>query len=75
MLLDHKGLAKMVQDRANNLNLVVGSVHPTPASIIFFTVDEVRAELKRLRAGKAAGPDGVYPRLLKDCAAQLAEPS
>ena len=32
-----------------------------------FTVDEVRAELMRLRAGKAAGPDGVCPRLLKDC--------
>lgn len=39
-----------------------------------FTADEVRAELKRLHIGKAAGPDGVCTRLLKDFAAQLAEP-
>lgn len=34
----------------------------------------VRLELGRLCSGKAAGPDGVCPRLLKDCAAQLCEP-
>ena len=31
-------------------------------------------ELKKLNAGKAAGPDKVCPRLLKVCADQLAEP-
>ena len=31
-------------------------------------------ELKKLNAGKAAGPDEVCPRLLKVCADQLAKP-
>ncbi|KAJ8353675.1 hypothetical protein SKAU_G00212420 [Synaphobranchus kaupii] len=35
------------------------------------TADEVRTEPGMLRPGKAAGSDGVCPRLLKDCAAQL----
>ena len=30
--------------------------------------------MKKLNAGKAAGPDKVCPRLLKVCADQLAEP-
>lgn len=34
--------------------------------------DEARAELRRLHPGKAERPDGMCPRLLKDCAAQLA---
>lgn len=38
------------------------------------TTDEVRTELGRLHPGKAARPEGVCPRLLKDCAAQLSEP-
>ena len=31
-------------------------------------------ELGILCSGKAVGPDGVCPRLLKDCAAQLCQP-
>ncbi|XP_029297764.1 uncharacterized protein LOC115014824 isoform X2 [Cottoperca gobio] len=31
-------------------------------------------ELKRLRPSKAAGPDGVCPRMLKACSAELEEP-
>lgn len=46
----------------------------SPASPPSFTVEEVRAELKRLHPGKAAGPDDVCPRLLQVCADQLAEP-
>ena len=45
-----------------------------PSSPPFFSVDEVRMELRRLRSGKAAGPDDVCPMLLKVCADQLAEP-
>lgn len=47
------------------------STSPIP---LFFTVEEVRVELGRLRPCKAAGPDGVSPRLLKECRAQLASP-
>ena len=36
-----------------------------------FTAEQVRKELCRLRPGKAAGPDGVSPRVLKTCATQL----
>ena len=44
---------------------------PPPLSV---TEMGVRLELERLCSGKAAGPDGVCPRLLKDCAAQLCQP-
>lgn len=47
------------------------SVSPSLPSL---TVDEVRAELRRLNPCKGPGPDGVSPRLLKDCAEQLALP-
>ena len=36
-----------------------------------FTPDLVRRQLTRLHSGKAAGPDGVLPRVLKACAHQL----
>ena len=45
-----------------------------PISPPFFSGDEVRMELRRLRPGKATGPDDVCPRLLKVCVDQLAEP-
>ena len=35
---------------------------------------KVTGELRRLRPRKAAGPDGVCPRLLKACAEELGEP-
>src|SRR4029434_2142808 len=35
---------------------------------------QVTGELRRLRPRKAAGPDGVCPRLLKVCAVELGEP-
>ena len=38
------------------------------------TTAQVCGELKRLRPRKAAGPDGVPPRLLKTCARELAHP-
>jgi len=38
------------------------------------TIEEVGAELRRLQLGRAAGPDGVCPRLLRDCTGQLAVP-
>ncbi|KAK7880206.1 hypothetical protein WMY93_033125 [Mugilogobius chulae] len=42
----------------------------TPPSITIDT-EAVRMEFRRLKPGKAAGPDGIMPRLLKECAAEL----
>ncbi|KAI5088100.1 hypothetical protein C0J45_21643 [Silurus meridionalis] len=38
------------------------------------TVKKVRRELKKLKTRKAAGPDGLCPRLLKTCADELGGP-
>ena len=38
------------------------------------TAAQVYGELRRLRPNKAAGPDGVSPRLLKACARELGHP-
>ncbi|KAL6473956.1 hypothetical protein MHYP_G00175170 [Metynnis hypsauchen] len=40
-------------------------------STVSLTVDQVRRQLQRLHTNKAAGPDGVHPRVLKACASQL----
>ncbi|KAI3377622.1 hypothetical protein L3Q82_008781 [Scortum barcoo] len=44
----------------------------TPSMTI--TAAQVCGELRRLRPSKAAGPDGVSPRLLKACARELGHP-
>ncbi|KAI4904709.1 hypothetical protein NFI96_025773, partial [Prochilodus magdalenae] len=36
-----------------------------------FTADQVKKELKKLKQGKAAGPDSIQPKVLKLCAEQL----
>ena len=45
-----------------------GATHPPPLS---FTADQVRKELRRMKARKTAGPDGISSRLLKSCANEL----
>ncbi|XDV33499.1 hypothetical protein PO909_003895 [Leuciscus waleckii] len=45
--------------------------HPTTK--LSLTVNQVRGELRRLKMRKAAGPDGISPRLLRSCADQLCE--
>nr|XP_049609558.1 uncharacterized protein LOC125988413 [Syngnathus scovelli] len=48
---------------------------PTPTQALpYFTADQVRGQLRKLRPRKAPGPDKVCPRLLKTCAAELGEP-
>ena len=60
------------------------STHPTPdlsrqeslhgltnTPSLYITADQVRKELKRTKARKAIGPDGINSRLLKDYADQL----
>ncbi|XP_054872390.1 uncharacterized protein LOC118470055 [Amphiprion ocellaris] len=37
------------------------------------TADQVRSELKKIKTRKAAGPDGISSRLLRDCADQLCQ--
>ncbi|XP_049911756.1 uncharacterized protein LOC126397200 [Epinephelus moara] len=50
------------------LTLDSNSPPPQPA---LFTPLHVRRQLSKLPAGKAAGPDGVSPRVLRACAEQL----
>ena len=45
----------------------------SPSPILSITADQVRRELRRNKARKATGPDGISSRLLKDCADQLCE--
>ena len=53
----------------------LGNSSPPPLpSPLIITADQVRGQLKKLHPRKAAGPDGLCPRLLKACAAELGEP-
>ncbi|XP_068196716.1 A disintegrin and metalloproteinase with thrombospondin motifs 17 isoform X2 [Antennarius striatus] len=46
----------------------------TPTAVTMnIKAEEVRRELRHLHCAKAAGPDGVSPRMLKACAFQLCE--
>lgn len=40
---------------------------PPPHLNLTLTADQMRGQLKRICIRKAAGPDGISPRLLKDC--------
>ncbi|TWW53956.1 hypothetical protein D4764_0170350 [Takifugu flavidus] len=44
---------------------------PIPPTGLSFTSSQVRRELERLNQRKAAGPDGISPRVLKNCSRQL----
>ncbi|KAK0135785.1 hypothetical protein N1851_028349 [Merluccius polli] len=46
---------------------------PPPAAPLTVHPFHVRKDLDRLKQGKAAGPDGISPRLLKSCSTQLCE--
>lgn len=39
------------------------------------TAGQVRRQLERLHQGKAAGPDGISPEVLRTCASHLFNPS
>lgn len=39
-----------------------------------FTVEDVRKEIRTLRAESAPGPDGVHPTVLKECEEVIAYP-
>ncbi|KAI3352035.1 hypothetical protein L3Q82_020850 [Scortum barcoo] len=52
-----------------HLHHLWGSHHP-PA---FTTISTVRTQLKKIKARKATGPDGISSRLLRDCADQLCQ--
>ncbi|TWW61472.1 hypothetical protein D4764_04G0001190 [Takifugu flavidus] len=47
------------------------SMSPIPPTGLSFTSGQVRRELERLNQRKAAGPDGISPRVLKNCPRQL----
>ncbi|TWW73111.1 hypothetical protein D4764_15G0005050 [Takifugu flavidus] len=44
---------------------------PIPPTGLSFTSGQVRRELERLNQRKAAGPDGISPRVLRNCSRQL----
>jgi hypothetical protein len=46
----------------------------TPLCDTQFSVKEVSEKLASLNPTKSAGPDGLHPRVLKECSDQLAEP-
>ena len=41
---------------------------------VIFTENDVCEKLKRLKEDKACGPDGIHPKLLKECAEIIAKP-
>ena len=45
-----------------------------PLSVVNVTNDTVFNKLKNLKSSKSAGPDGLYPRVLREAAAQLCVP-
>ncbi|KAI3355866.1 hypothetical protein L3Q82_004418 [Scortum barcoo] len=48
--------------------------HERDSSNLFTpAVDQVRTQLKKIKARKATGPDGISSRLLRDCADQLCQ--
>ena len=58
-------------DRENKDNTVIEEEIEEPC----FIIEEwhIKKQFDRLNVRKAAGPDGVSPRLLKECSAQLAK--
>ncbi|KAI3377265.1 hypothetical protein L3Q82_009171 [Scortum barcoo] len=55
-------------------SLQCSSPPPPPFPNLFTpTVDQVRTQLKKIKARKATGPDGISSRLLRDCADQLCQ--
>ncbi|TWW54783.1 hypothetical protein D4764_0220080 [Takifugu flavidus] len=54
-----------------NIPLDNNGMSPIPPTGLSFTSGQVRRELERLNQRKAAGPDGISPRVLKNCPRQL----
>ncbi|KAI3367053.1 hypothetical protein L3Q82_009685 [Scortum barcoo] len=48
-------------------------LHLPPSNLFTPTVDQVRTQLKKIKARKATGPDCISSRLLRDCADQLCQ--
>lgn len=44
------------------------STHPAQDSCLSLSTTQVRSELRRIKAKKAAGPDGISSRVLSSCA-------
>ncbi|KAI3374145.1 hypothetical protein L3Q82_006004 [Scortum barcoo] len=64
-----------MEDHLQQNNARECSSPPPPPSpnLLTPTVDQVRTQLKKIKARKATGPDGISSRLLQDCADQLCQ--
>ncbi|KAI2649597.1 RNA-directed DNA polymerase from mobile element jockey [Labeo rohita] len=66
--LDGPACTSSSDPSADSHHLEITGSPPPP---ITFTTEQVRRQLQKIHIGKSAGPDGVSPRVLKDCALQL----
>ncbi|KAI3356751.1 hypothetical protein L3Q82_003420 [Scortum barcoo] len=66
-------LSSHLPDTATSHSVLLCHLPPStpPCSSLLLTTHQVRNALKKNRARKAAGPDGISSRLLKSCADQL----
>ncbi|KAI3360753.1 hypothetical protein L3Q82_012990 [Scortum barcoo] len=68
------GLSPSPPPAFTTISTVLLSSTPSLSPNLFTpTVDQVRTQLKKIKARKATGPDGISSRLLQDCADQLCQ--
>ena len=59
-------------DFSNEIQILLNSAAPMNKAFLSLEEHEVRQEFSRTNPAKAAGPDGISPRVLKNCCSQLA---
>ena len=62
------------RENLTNIPAVSKEYSQEQLSVLEFSVDDVRKQLKQLKQTKSPGPDQIHPRLLKECADQIALP-
>ena len=81
MCCDNKGKAKLLSDQFKSV-FIRESLSDIPEmerrmrSISEISINEeiVRKKLNKLKEDKTKGPDGIHPKVLKECAEQLTGP-
>jgi ribosomal protein S20 len=62
------------QEDAGNLPVFDNREYQTPLDNVNITVEEVRKKLSSLKVAKSPGPDGIYPRVLRELSVELSVP-